>query len=373
MKPSIRLFTLLLASIAAILAACVGIHEGVSPSTVAATATGDSSISKDKIIEDWSSVNPGRDTGTYTDALGSKIDSVLENGPDGRKASKLTSTLVQGGWCGIWRNISADLSKNTSFKFKVKSSLPGEVQISLRDTYNVQYTTSFRVTSKDWTEVTVPFSSFQKDPYYTPPDAISGHPMDLSQTKAMNLASQIAGDSVVEIGPIETVGTAPAAAASSVSNGKIIEDWFVSPFQGQGTFADKMGSKIDSVLENGPDGRKAIKLTSTLVQGGWCGIGRGNAADLSGKTAFKFKVKTSVTGNVEMQLRDAYNVQYIASFRVTSQRLDGSHGSFFILPQGPLLHAAGRAPGTSHGPHLDQGHQFHAQDRRRFGRGDRVD
>src|SRR5208283_2833488 len=184
------------------------------------------------VIEDWNNVNPGMDSGTYADTMGSKVSFTVEAGPNGSKAIKLTSAMVQNGWCGIWRAVAADLSKFGSLKFKVKSNAAGEMQIALKDSYNVQYVAMFQVLSGDWTEVTIPFSSFNKDPYYTPPDAIPGHAMDLTKTKSMNLQPEIIGDSVVEIGLIEATGKASANAAPtpeiivSSSNGKIIEDWY---------------------------------------------------------------------------------------------------------------------------------------------------
>ncbi len=280
------------------------------------------------VIEDWSSVTPGMNVGTFADNLGSKVEFATEAGPGGQKAIKLTSTLVQNGWCGIWRGLSADLSKNKSLKFKVKTSAPGQVEVALQDAYNVQYIASCTVSSKNWTEVTIPLSSFIKNPYYTPPNAVLGNPMDLSRTTSMNLSSHIAGDSVVEIGLIESAGTAPAspaaskpaAGASTSPNGRIIVDWYLSPYQMAGTFADALGSKIDYADEGGPDGAKAVKLTSNLVSGGWCGVGRNLASEnLSRNTCFKFKAKTSVPGDVQMGLTDAYHVQYIARFTVSSK------------------------------------------------------
>ncbi len=277
------------------------------------------------VIEDWSRVNPGQDIGTFADTLGSKISFDIENGPGGNKAIRLTSKIAASGWCGIWRSIAADLSKSGSLKFKARSSADGEVEIALKDAYNMQYVAMFQVSSKDWTEVTVPFSSFNKDPYYTPPDAVPGHTMDLTMTKNMNFQPEITGDSVVEIGPIEAVGKASANAAptpviiDSSSNGKIIEDWFTSPFQMIGTFVDSIGSRCDAVLETGPDGQRAVKLTSSLVQGGWCGIGRNiPVSDLSKNTCFKFKIKSSTACSVQMSLKDSYNVQYVTVFQVSS-------------------------------------------------------
>ncbi len=171
------------------------------------------------VIEDWSRVNHGQDIGTFADTTGSKISFTAEAGPDNNKAIKLTSKISESGWCGIWRAVALDLSKFGSLKFKVKSNTAGEVQIALKDSYNVQYVAVFQISSGDWTEVTVPFSSFNKDSYYTPPDAIPGHAMDLTMIKSMNLQPEITGDSTVEIGPIEAAGKASANAAPTPISG----------------------------------------------------------------------------------------------------------------------------------------------------------
>ncbi len=198
------------------------------------------------VIEDWSNVIPGTNAGTFADNLGSKVEFSTEAGPDGTKAVKLTSTLVKGGWCGVWRSISADLSQNKFLKFKVKTSAPGQVQVALQDTYNVQYTASCPVSSKNWTEVTIPLSSFIKNPYYTPPNAVPGNPMDLSRTTSMNLSSFITGESVVEIGPIESAGTAsasPAGTRETQPNRKTpanyqTDNWLFDPgFETPGSYA----------------------------------------------------------------------------------------------------------------------------------------
>ena len=191
------------------------------------------------IIEDWSRITPGMDIGTFADTVGSKISFTTEPGPDGNKAIKLISTMTVNGWCGIWRTFTLDLSRNNSLKFKIKSSAAGGVEIALKDRYNVQYTAHFTVSSGDWTEVTVPFSSFNKDLYFTPPDAIPGHAMDLTMTKNMNFSPKIIGDSVVEIGPIEAVGSAstgaapaPISSTSSVSKGGISGNDVLQPVNG---------------------------------------------------------------------------------------------------------------------------------------------
>lgn len=206
MKINVKILTFLFASIVAILATCTAVHEKIAPSTALTTAAGDHASSEGKLVEDWF-LSEFQMPGIYTDTMGSRLDAVLEDGPDGQKALKLTSKLVLAGWCGIGRGNSADLSTNTAFKFKLKTSARGEMLMILRDACNVQYTSKFRLPSKEWAEVTVPFSSFKKDFFYTPPGAILGQPLDLTWTRAIGFMPQIIGDSVVEIGPIIAVGT----------------------------------------------------------------------------------------------------------------------------------------------------------------------
>ena len=116
------------------------------------------------VVENWGGVAPGSNTGTYVDTNGSKIDFAVDAGPKDGKALKITSHLAQGGYCGIWHNLTADLSKAGAMKFMAKSTISGEVQIALKDTFHVQYIAKAKVGSA-WSEVSVPLSNFHKDPY----------------------------------------------------------------------------------------------------------------------------------------------------------------------------------------------------------------
>ena len=162
------------------------------------------------MVEDWTGVTPGTNTGTYADNTGSKIDFAVDQGPNGGKVLKITFTLVQGGYCGIWHNFAADMSKAGQLKFSAKCAVPGPIQVSLKDAFNVQYIAQAQVT-KDWSEVSIPLNSFRKDPYYTPPEAVLGHPMDLSKTSGMNFAPQMVGGGVLMISAVEAGGAAEAA------------------------------------------------------------------------------------------------------------------------------------------------------------------
>lgn len=142
----------------------------------------------------------------YTDTIGSKSEVTYVNGPDGIIA-KHKFTLVPGGWAGFWQNLSpnnpANLSRARTLKFKIKCTLPGDALVGLYDTYHVQYIAGFKIPSSDFTEVTVPVSAFIKNPGYTPPDAILGHGMDLTQSNIILFATLATGTGVLRVGPVD--------------------------------------------------------------------------------------------------------------------------------------------------------------------------
>lgn len=268
------------------------------------------------LVEGWTSVQNGTNTGAYMDSNGSKIDFAVDAGPiAGQKALKVTSNLASGGYCGIWHNLSADMSKAANLKFMAKSTPPGNIQIALKDAYNFQYIVTAQV-SADWAEVSVPLSSFHKDPYYTPADAITGHLMDLSKTSGMNLAPQMPGSAVLFFGPVETYGTldTPTSSAAPPVAG-MVEDWTNVAGSNTGAYQDSAGSKIDFVtVPDAKTGQKALKLVSHLVKGdgNYCGIWHNLSADLSKAANLKFMAKSTIPGTLQIALLDAYNVQYIA-------------------------------------------------------------
>ena len=273
------------------------------------------------VVEDWSSISSGN-TGTFADSNGSKIEFETGSSPKGGEALKLTSTLVQGGYCGIWHNIDADLSKSGAVKFWAKSSVAGDVQIALKDTYNVQYTSTFKV-GTSWAEVSVPFSSFVKDSTYTPPNAVLGHPMDLSKTSGMNWAPKIGGSSVVEIGKVESAGAAgPAPTPRPESKGPLV---ILSDFAGidsaaAGTFQDDKGSKFAFAVKDNPNrkGKSYLTVNYELVQGGYCGMWcRAGGTDWSGANlstaqSINLLVYSKDPVVVGLALKDKNNNQYIA-------------------------------------------------------------
>ncbi len=278
-----------------------------------------------ELLTDWSDES-GSNTGSFQDTAGSKMVVDTDAGPQtGQKALRMTYTLASGnGFCGIWHNLSNDFSKDGFMKFMAKANVAGKVGIALKDTYNVQYIYSFTV-GTSWTEVIIPFASFQKDPYYTPSDAVPGHPMDLSHTTSMNFQASAVGANVVWVGPIELgKGTAPAqaavAASGSASSGGsvVVQDFSSFDDKSGGTFQDSKGSSFTfKTMDNtSKPGSKFLLVSYNLASGGYCGMwclaGNGTGVDLSATKTFNLLVYTKAPIAISLALKDKNNNQYDA-------------------------------------------------------------
>ena len=156
------------------------------------------------VFENWKALDSSN-AGSYQDDKGSTLSFSTDKGPEkGERAAKITFNLKSGGFCGLWHNVAFDISKAKTIVFKSRTTLSGEVQMALKDKYNVQYTAKFKVPSEGWSEIKIPVASFAKDPYYTPPNAELGHPMDLSKVNGMNFGPQAYGQGDLWVGPLST-------------------------------------------------------------------------------------------------------------------------------------------------------------------------
>ncbi len=279
------------------------------------------------VIQDWASLGPGA-AGPYNDSNGTKVDFSFEDGPKpGTKALKITSNIASGGYAGVYTNTSGDISKAANLVFMAKSSVAGDIQIAIKDAFNVQYIEKVTVAAGDWAPVTASLAAFTKDPYYTPPDAIAGHPMDFSKISNLNFSPQMTGASVVEIGPIEASGTASASAASSSSSSSSsasfnpggpsvqVLDASTIDAKSAGTFQDSQGSSFTFTAASGG---KYLSITYELKQGGYCGMWcRAGGSDWSGANLASAKIlniqvysKAAVV--LGIALKDKNNNQYVA-------------------------------------------------------------
>lgn len=295
------------------------------------------------VVQDWTSVQAGM-AGTYQDSNGSKIDFTYDAGPKGSdKALKMTYSLVANGYVGVYTGGAWDLSKAASLKFMAKSTLPGDLQIAIKDAFNVQYITKVQIPSADWTLVTVNLSSFAKDPYYTPPDAIAGHPMDLSKVGNLNFSPQTAGSGIVLIGTVETAGTASASssagtagmvssaapASSSASTGTataILDCTGVTDPKNAGTFQDSQGSTFTFTAKDNPNkkGQQYLSVSYELKQGGYCGMWcraggpDWKGANLTGLKTISMMIYSKDSIVLGLALKDNNNNQYVADTQATT-------------------------------------------------------
>src|SRR5258708_7764356 len=209
-----------------------------------------------------------------------------------------------------------------------KSTVAGDIQMAIVDAFNVQYVAKFPVATA-WAEVNVPFASFIKDPYYTPPTAIAGHPMDLSKCQNLNFSPQMDGASLVEIGPVESAGTAPAstraaapstpassaappASSASTGPGTAILDCTGLDSKAAGTFQDSKGSSFTFAIKDNPNkkGKQYLTITYELMQGGYCGMwcraggSDWKGADLSGAKTVNIMIYSKAPVILGLALKD---------------------------------------------------------------------
>src|SRR5579872_6845636 len=119
----------------------------------------------------------------------------------------------------------------------------------------------------------------------------------------------------------------------------VVEDWTGIAPGNTGSYQDSNGSKADFVADAGPKGgQKALKITANKVANGYVGVYHTVTLDLSKSGSFKFMAKSTVAGDIQMAIVDAFNVQYVEISRY--DRLGGSRCAFRLFHQGPLLHSS---------------------------------
>jgi tetratricopeptide (TPR) repeat protein len=160
------------------------------------------------VVQDWK--GEVKETFAVSNASKSQLDYI--DNSDGRLA-QLTYTILKGDFAGFWQGLNpnnpADLSKARTLTFKAMSTAPGDVQIQLRDAYNLYYLAYFKIPSTEFSEVTIPVSAFTKNTNYTPPDAVLGHGMDLKQCSLVQFALGGPQKGVLLLGPISYGTTDP--------------------------------------------------------------------------------------------------------------------------------------------------------------------
>jgi tetratricopeptide (TPR) repeat protein len=221
-----------------ITAACLGLAGAARPGDAAKAASGS------PVIEDWF----GKEGGPYMDAGGTTA-SVTFLDKSGERWLKLTFNIVSGGFAGVWQNLSpgnvADLSHARSLKFKARASYTADGGLCMNDANHVNYIAGFKFPT-GLKEVLVPFSTFIKNPGYTPPNAVTGHPMDFSQASYIWLGTNTPGKGEFVSGPVMASAVLPyeekykeALGDYKDSGGKLTLPEDAKKYFGQGKEAEK--------------------------------------------------------------------------------------------------------------------------------------
>jgi hypothetical protein len=88
-------------------------------------------------------------------------------------------------WC------DADLQDWSSWRaiaFRIKPDHDVKLSVSFLDRNRVAYTTWVELAGGAWQPVRIPFDQIRPNPYFQPPDAKTGAPVDLSEVKAVAFA-----------------------------------------------------------------------------------------------------------------------------------------------------------------------------------------
>ncbi|GEM_PF-528302 len=148
---------------------------------------------KDLVFQDFSADDP-KAGGTFADSNGSTfVYSVqAKAGKPGGKYLVLRFNEVSGGYCGMFYRVGNDWNGQDwtgakAVRFLLYSKVPQVMGFTFKDKNNNQYTADGPSTKgTGWETVRIPLGSFKLDPYYTPPDAVKGAPLDLSAVKSFN-------------------------------------------------------------------------------------------------------------------------------------------------------------------------------------------
>jgi hypothetical protein len=118
------------------------------------------------VLQDFSEVKPKKNMGTYSDEKGTKVSLSQVAGPGGTKALFFSGNVVE--WAGAWVSAPGDLTKAGSVRFQAKAASPCVLRVGLMDDRKVQVMSDVRVVSEEWTEFSLPLSSFQPTRYPDP-------------------------------------------------------------------------------------------------------------------------------------------------------------------------------------------------------------
>ena len=90
-------------------------------------------------------------------------------------------------WCDAE---TTDWTAGRAISFRAKAAQPVKLSVSFLDRNRVAYTTWIELRGGAWQEVLIPFEKIQPNPYFQPPDAETGRPIDVSEVRGIGFAPQ---------------------------------------------------------------------------------------------------------------------------------------------------------------------------------------
>ena len=96
---------------------------------------------------------------------------------------------------------SQDWSGGRAIEFQVKPDHELRLSVSFLDRNRVVYTWYAELRGGEWQQVRIPFDQVRPNPYFQPPDAKKGSPLDVSDVKFIAFAPQDKTPGRLAIGP----------------------------------------------------------------------------------------------------------------------------------------------------------------------------
>ncbi len=143
--------------------------------------------------------------GPFSDALGSSIALTVEHGARGAYEARVKYLLVPKGWCGVWIRAGQDWrgqdwGRGSGLAVEARSRSPLRLQLAFNDAnQNAYLSPPLELEPGAWRVLRAPFASFRPNPYYQPPHARPGAPLDLGRVDTFNLSPLTPGRHAFEV------------------------------------------------------------------------------------------------------------------------------------------------------------------------------
>jgi len=139
--------------------------------------------------------------GLFTDGKRTSMALDIVRDPDapGRMQAACRYELTEGGWCGVWVRCGdewegQDWRGSKSLVFTVYSREPLSFEFGFNDVNeNAYIALAPQTKGTGWETLSFPMTSFQLNPFYQPPGAQKGAPLDLSRIETFNIAPKTTG------------------------------------------------------------------------------------------------------------------------------------------------------------------------------------